>query len=473
MKITDIEIVNFGGIDKLVFTAGRLNCILGSNEAGKTSLIAALRACAADGAQIRLKRGTKEGKVRMVFADGLEAVRTFDDDGKNKIKVTHPQMGPMQAARRALDTYVPPKGFDVVNFVEAKRADRMTMFVEALPLRLTPEQEAELQGLTVLDVAVQVREKEHALLVLDFIQEHADDFIKKTRADITAQTKLSKELGSQVIEVVEVPSAEEMRERMRARISAVDVAVKAADVAKKNVENAAKEEKGRIGAKAVADCIEAKKRTDLAIEKLKRDIDMLEVSCQQEMAAINHDMQIATLAVDKKTSETLDRLRAEDQPRIDNAKVELALVEHEAKTCDQRRSNNEKAKAQGEMIVQVLNKIQAGEKTVAECNTKIAMINRIRSQVVSKLPIPDVSIVDDDVAVRGVPFEEMSGAQQYELAFDVVKQFAGDGGVAILDGGEKLDTKRWALFKEKGLASGLQLFVARVDDGALRVEVTP
>jgi exonuclease SbcC len=100
---------------------------------------------------------------------------------------------------------------------------------------------------------------------------------------------------------------------------------------------------------------------------------------------------------------------------------------------------------------------------------QLNILENIKSQMLAKLPIDGLEIIDGQIYRHGVIFDRLNTAQQMDIAIEVAKLRAGEIGVVCVDGLERFDNDTYELFKNKMMESNLQLFVTKVDNGELEI----
>jgi hypothetical protein len=102
--------------------------------------------------------------------------------------------------------------------------------------------------------------------------------------------------------------------------------------------------------------------------------------------------------------------------------------------------------------------------TAISQSTALTEIEKYKSELLSSLPIPGLTVLDGEIYRDGVQFDRLNTAQQVGIAVEIAKLRAGDLAIICCDGLELLDTDSYQEFHNQAVESGMQLFITRVSD---------
>ncbi len=106
------------------------------------------------------------------------------------------------------------------------------------------------------------------------------------------------------------------------------------------------------------------------------------------------------------------------------------------------------------------------EAMAAEMTRSVEGLDELKVELLRTLPIPGVTVGDDDIEIDGVTFERVNTARRVEFAFQLAAQRAGDLRLVCLDGMEVLDATTFAAVCDEAEKSKLQMIGTVVANGA-------
>ena len=138
---------------------------------------------------------------------------------------------------------------------------------------------------------------------------------------------------------------------------------------------------------------------------------------------------------------------------------------------------NEKRQSQAESVQQChrnhiidlmgdgkLEEAREQEKTSKELTKAIENLDKLKSDLLSDLPVEGLEVRDGDIFVDGIPFDRVNESARISLALEIARIRSGELGLVLCDGLECLDSKTFEAFRKKALKTGLQFIVTRVSD---------
>ncbi len=429
MQLKHINIENIGGIEYLEFpTAGALIEVSGSNGQGKTSVLNALR-CVVEGGHnpALLRVGAKKGVVKLLLDDGTTITRTITEKA-SRTEVTTRDGQIIPAPQGFVNELCAGFAFEPTSLISASAKERTAFLLSAMPITFTGKEiaatgydgvavDADLDGLASMRDGVFNTRKALNKTVRD-----ADGTIASLRQGMPAEdgtdwTAKGQELEAKAAEL-EVAIRDEEREATEEYTGIVDV-------------------------------LTAKR--DGIVADLQAKIQLAREQCQRDMSvAINgRDAMLKNIA--ERAKPARDRLATEKAQAWERSQAAgKALGARQTIEAMQVRSKADFVES--ERLTLVLENLDA-----------------LRRRKLDELPIPGVELKDGEVYVSGVPFEQLNTAQQFALSIRLAKLKLGRLPLLVIDHGEAFDADTWEAFRDSAKESGLQIVVARVDEGPLRV----
>jgi hypothetical protein len=142
-----------------------------------------------------------------------------------------------------------------------------------------------------------------------------------------------------------------------------------------------------------------------------------------------------------------------------------AIAQAKAKLEQQGSINKTK-----EIIAATKKEADQLEATSAKYTHVIGQLEQLKAQLLGKLPIDGLSVVDGDILIGGIPFDRINTARKVQMAIEVAKLRCGNLPLIAVDGIEALDSETFRIFAQEAEKSGCQFIVARVTDGEFGVE---
>lgn len=182
--------------------------------------------------------------------------------------------------------------------------------------------------------------------------------------------------------------------------------------------------------------------------------------CEREIARLSlelkkqQDLHTRILADLKIAQESAQNLQDES-----TAELERQIADFEGINA-QVAANNAKAAAQDEAA-----------KHQAEYNALSEQINDLRSRRIAlldgaKLPLPGLTVENQELLYNGKAWDCMSGSEQLRVAVAIVRKLQPDCGFVLVDKLEQFDMETLAEFAAWTESEGLQVIATRVSTGA-------
>jgi hypothetical protein len=333
---------------------------------------------------------------------------------------------------------------DPVKFMLADSRERCRLLIEAMPLKVTPEQILERCGVTVEPSDCEG----HALEALGRLRarlydertgingsargkrSHAEEIMRNLPADDAAK------VGSDLV------AAHERETEISATLAQLEAKVRReVETKKQNLINQAASDMAAIDEQI------ALLREKRAARQAQRDRDIAD--CVNEANAF--------------FTREATPLREERQGLLEKV-ARLEQVTAELERAAGLRAAADKALIEAEVLSQ----------HSAKLTEQINSLDALAAELAGKLPIPGVEIRTDgncpSVFVDGIPFERLNRAKQVQVALRVARLRAGELPLVVMDNAECLDEETFAAFEAAAEQSGLQILVTRVTHGPMEVK---
>lgn len=426
MRISQVKISSILGIDELEFEAGKFNEISGPNGQGKTSVLEAIKAAVTGGHDATLlRKGAEKGEIVLVLDDGTEISKRVTDRASPLTVVQDGKKA--QRPTDVLKAITDMLSVNPVDFLRAPKKDRVRVLLETMPLEADAERLAEISG-----VPVTASPGTHALAVIEAVRKQVYD-------DRTGTNRAVKEKDATINQLrLAMPDApagvtgneDELQQQAQAALEA-----------KVN-------ELERVSTKLAGIKAENQNKIDAIRAEAQRQID--------EIIAAERD-------IEGKAGAQRERTIAKYNDTV--APIQQALAAIRA---------NRGAAAKREQALETVKQMEAELSELqhdAERQTKaLEAIDAYKVELLASMPIPGLEVIDGELFRDGVPFDRLNTAQQVEIAVEIAKLRAGELAIACVDGLELLSSETYEAFRERAIASGLQLFVTRVKDGEFSIK---
>lgn len=414
MKISRLRISNVLGIDELEITPGAFTEIAGRNGTGKTSVLEAIKSVAKGGHDATLLRnGAEKGEIVFVLDDDTQIKRRIGSatsttdvirDGKKVAR-------PADAIRALTDAL----SVNPVEFLSAGKRDRVRVLLESMPIELDTDKLAELAG-----VPVTAAPDVHPLQVLELVRRQVYD--ARTGANRAVKEKES--------------TIKQLRQAIPPAAAGVE----------------GDEEELMTRLDELADA------KDAEMERISTRLAELTDDCNQRIEALREQME-KIQAERADYHERAGRQRGLTLERFNEARQPIS----EALGAIRADRDSAIRRAQTLDTIQILTTELEDLSDEAAAHTRaLTDIEQYKSELLAALPIAGLEVIDGEIYRDGVPLDRLNTAQQVDIAVEIAKLRAGKLGVICVDGIESLDPAAFDAFRDRALASGLQLFVTKV-----------
>lgn len=414
MKITKITIHNFLKLKDVEFNPSQTNVITGKNKQGKTSILKAIKtALTGDADSTAIRIGEAKAEITLEVGD-LDIKRTITEKG-SKLEITNKEGMKMPGPQTYLAGLIGTFSFNPIEFFEKKPVERKKYLLNAIKLNITPEELGAYTGELVngLDYSA------HALEVVEQARKYYYDKRTVANAESTKKQKALQDLTSTIPEDFDPKKVTE--EQITALRNVIE---------EEGAERQRKESDEKLRA---------------ALENQEKDIAS----------------QIAALVIRQKEVQTQilglveNKYIMSDDISFDAAKATLATLESQRELAFAAKRADE---VRGELDL-----------AIREADKLDAIVKRLTKEVPedlikkANLPIPNLTIIGDDIFVNGVNIDNLSSSEQMRLGLQVVRALNGEFKVVCVDGLELLDAESFEFFLNEVKDDDFQYFVTRVD----------
>ena len=437
MKIQHLRISNILGITDLEITpGGTLTEISGDNGLGKTSVLEAIKAATQGGHDATLLRaGCEKGEVVLVMDDGTQlhkqvsATKSTLDLIKDGKKIPRPS----DTIKGLTDLL----SVNPVDFLTAPKKDRVKVLLEAMPITVDAAKLSEMSHMPV-----KAQAGLDGLALLDSVRSQVYEDRTGTNRAVREKEATINQLQ---IAMPEVPGGIEGDE------ATLQQTLEQARAAR-DTETARIDAKLTSVRKASAEQLQAFK------DDAQRRIDAIRAECQTSI-----DSERAALA---DTEAKASRVR---QKALDTFTATAAPISETLNAIRMNRTALAKREQTKETILQMETELGDLRADAERQSASIDAIDAYKSVLLNSLPIPGLEVKAGEVFRHGLPFDRLNTAQQVDIAIEIAKLRAGDLAVCCVDRFECLSPATFEEFKKRAETSGLQLFITRVEPGALTV----
>jgi predicted phage tail protein len=366
----------------------------------------------------------------------------------------HPKLGkiPVAKSKEWLESAVNMVSLDPVRILNAKPAEQVQLFLEALPINVT----ADKLGFLPLEKVKNLDLDRHALQVIGnektglYGELYEDRKLKNSLAKDKRST--AREMISSLpenppegnwSEVYQEKSSElsELRTNAAARATAI----------RKDASNAEQSQKDLYQSMEQA----LDKELAEAIEKLKADTEIA-----RRIARDKRDTEVKNILATKDAA--LQAAKEEYEPKNQALVSEIS----QAKTMIDQHA---KAESTRELIGNLnaeAEKLEAESKSLTD---QMRKLESLKAELLSALPIPGLEISDGEIFDNGIPLRVTNTAEKWRVVFEMGKLKRGPLGFMVIDDAEKFDEENRAAMLQAAESSGMQVIMAERTKGPLAI----
>lgn len=447
MKISQVKITNILGIKELELSPEGFTEISGRNGEGKTSVLEAIRSVVQSGHDATLlRRGESKGEAVLVLDDGTELSKTVTDTGSTS--TVRRDGKKIASPATTIKSLTDALSVNPVEFLTAPKKDRVKVLLESMPITLDTEKLATLSGIPVKAIP-----GVHALHTIEIVRQQVYE-------DRTGTNRAVKEKDGTInqlrIAMPDQPGGIEGDEdELRAKLDEAQ--------AKRIAENKRIDDKlATVRAESTTKVQGIKDNLATKIAEIQRAADAATMELR-EKAQSEVEAERATLA---ETEAKAARVRT----KANDACTEIIQP---LSAAIQAIAANRDAASKRTVTLQTIQRMETEledlKKDAAAQTAALDAIDAYKSELLASLPISGLEVKDGEVFRDGVPFDRLNTAQKVAIAFEIAKLRAGDLKVVCLDGIELMDSTSLAELKAQAEASGMQVFITKVSDGAFAI----
>ena len=444
LRAVRIKIDNILGVEHLEFEPGKVTIIKGPNASGKSSVLEAVRSLWKGNVHdvTLLRHGAKKGEVCLLMGDGVELAKEVLE-GKTLLSVRVPKVGDIPRAPGYVKGLLGSLSLNPIEFITAKPEQQKALFLRATPLQVTREQLETAVGFP-LTIPVEGR---HAFDVLAA----AEKLFYDDRTEVNRNLKQKQAAVQQL--ATSLPKAPPEGD-WPAHVKEAEREVRALDA----------EQRGRKQ--------EAERTSAEQIIQLGRDVDA-------ETMEVRRTAQVQIREIERVLAEHIERLRqvtAQLQAeKRDALKVMLATIDSEVSPQHQEWIQKaEHARTMADQYIaaesarNLLTQYAADAKALTEeaqgLTQGLEGLRALRASLTADLPIPGVTVGEQELEVDGIPMSRVEESRKVTLAVELAMLGAGELPLIVVDGLEALDHHTLELFKQVVAKYDAQVLAARVED---------
>lgn len=462
MKVKLIKITNICGIESLEVSPGAVTVIEGENGSGKTSVIEAVKSIFAGGHDATLLRnGAEKGEIVLVLDDGTEVKKTVKA-GDSTLDVKHPTFGRISQGATFIKKLSDSLSINPIEFLQCDAKKRAAYLLEALPLKITPD---DLKEIALSPVSQALCDAQHPFVTLAAVQKGVYD----ERTGVNRLLKDKRVSADELAKTVPAEAGENWGAKRQEVQTLLNSVQEEYDALTKSKQEQNRIELGKIqsayievkekAAQVYTDALQAQdqqEREEIArINAKYRDLREAQAKLRDE--AVNTALNAKTEAEKKQAAvmSEAEILLAGHRDRITGLKQEISVLEQKVQ---------ENARVAG--TLQLIEKYSAEanelEKKSADLSARLERLEELKARLAGQLPIAGIEVRDGEIFRDGVPFDRLNTAQQIEIAVKVAAVRSKDLGLICMDGIEALDAKSLAEFENIIKGNDLQAIVTRV-----------
>ena len=426
MKLAHISIKNILGIQELEIEPGKINIISGHNEAGKTSVMEAIKVATQGGNDATLiSKGAEKGEIVLVFDNFSQITRTLERGKTGKIKYTDANGINIPSPQSALNQLFDKISINPIEFMKQSGKDRLETLLTAINIDIPVEDikaklngsaakvkfHPELNGLALIDnISAQIFEERTVTnRLLKQSQSHAVELSQTLESmDKTEVTELKNQYEELQTKKTEIREESHQKEMYVVRNSLFEISVYETEM-------------------------------DQKIAELKEGLSKFKDTANQK----KDEAVKAIHEAETKQTEGIISTISELKVKIDNAQI----VENTKENLTKAQKSLREYQKQSESMTNELDSLKV-----------------LKTSITNELPITGLTIHEGEIFVDDIPYERLNTAKQLEIALEVAKLRAGKLNLICVDGIEVFDSKTLATFKELAQKTDHQYFLTRVTD---------
>lgn len=467
LRIKRATAKNFKRFESFDQEFGDVVKISGRNAEGKsTTLDMICSALISDGDRDLLKAGTTEGYVSLLLEDPatgetFEITRNVDTRKISDAKVKSSRVGAIPAAATFIKNVLDVVTLDPLRKVlNASEDEQRKILLETVPLVLDHHKLVDaVTGVDILNLPA-VLSNSKSQEPLKAIKS-VTDLVYDTRRDVNRDMKKAKAAAAQLRESAGPDPdggrtwSEEATAVME-QLNAAQRTLAEEELAGNAV--VASEERQHQNERRLSDAA-IDKDINAKIEELERQRTARKTEAEEVMVA-------ADRVTRKSANELLQKVREKWEPQITDLSTRHGAAKAKADIDIRRRVAIENAEKNEQDATAM--EVRSKAMTAA-----LSALTDIEKELLQSMPIPGLTFADTGRALlHGIPLPEKNKAEQMKfwLRIAVLRAEKRELSTVVLDNLESLDPDNWNTLVEACQESGLQFFLARMEDHEFRIE---
>jgi hypothetical protein len=228
-----------------------------------------------------------------------------------------------------------------------------------------------------------------------------------------------------------------------------------------------------------------KSEFDDAVSKLKAAYDTgVDMAREEYSKSVLINQEAERARIDKVKAEnpsnqadierSLAELQAQRYTQIgqvnESSQEDIKALRDALATLEEEKKRAIQARAVQDTVDQMRAEIDALSAESSKCSEDLKMIDQMKSDIFASIPITGLSVEDGVVMINGIPFDRVNTAKQIEVAMQVALMRGSKLRAVCVDGIEALDSESMMNLMRWSDDNGVQVFVTKVSDEALKVE---
>lgn len=433
MKVSHVRISNILGIRELEFTPKGFTEVVGSNGAGKSSVLNAIKAALSGGHDGTLLRtGADKGEIVLVLDDGTQIKKSVTAEATNVTVLRDEKKlaRPAEAIKALHDVL----SVNPVEFLRAPEKARVDALLQVMPIEIDPARVTSIMPEDVVYPNPVARPGRSGLEVIEEIKKSIFD-------DRTGINRAARDKEGTI-------------NQLRATLPDVVTDAPATD------------------ASLLAQLDEIDGQRDRELSRITSKLDGLQAAHAEKVAGLR--AQIAEIEREISAAEIEHAgVRSKASAAMADARAAHAQaragVEAQVKTIEEAQKAAARFGQTRETIGRMVEELDSLKRDSQARTIALEHLDAYKAELLANLPIPGLEVTEGRLYRYGIPFDRLNTAQQVEIAIEIAKLRAGELGLICVDGLELLDAGHYEAFREHAAASGLQMIVSRVVDQPLAV----
>jgi ABC-type polar amino acid transport system ATPase subunit len=441
MQILSIKIKNFLSISDVEISPGQINQIVGSNNAGKTTILKALDFIfkgSTDGNLVKF--GEESAEVFVELDDKTSIRRKLNSDGKQNVSVKVNGFS-APSPQDYLNALTDLSAFNPLEILDPK--NRTAAIMKTIDLKVSPELLAQELGCDVKDLPP-VDYDQHGMKVLE--QVHKYYYLRRAEAnkDMSEKKKRWETYKADLpkVEAKPLPNEQEINSAVQT------LSEKLGDVnAQLNGINA---------------IVDLKNKTLKELQGLKENAAKWSVDIANLQSWVKAN-ELEQIRLSNVTVETELKIQNVDPLQEERGKLLISIEQEKAKLKDIETSKA--IEKQVAMVEQHHGTFLEAEKYAAILTEKVdALAGKVKTKLLSsaELPVEGLEYKNSEFFINGASIDNLSSSHSLKLAIAVARKLAKKTKLICIDGSELLDEEMFKTLHSEIKDDGYTYFLSKV-----------